>query len=950
MTTPQFIRIFISSPGDVGQERLLAYQVIDNLMHDPLWRERVLLEPIAWDRLDSHAPMLATMTPQEAINERLPKPSECDIVILILWNRMGTPLPPTYKKADGSPYISGTEYEYTDALMAAVKSTARPMRPQILVYWRTEELTISLKDPGYIESHEQWQRVQNFFNAFIAADGSLQGGYNTYAKPDDFRALLEKDLKVIVHQLLDVPAQSSAITPPVPAPLWQGSPFPGLRAFTPDDAPIFFGRGHETDELVALLTDPHCRFLCVVGASGSGKSSLVGAGLLPRLMKNAIEGSKDWIWMHFTPGGVGDNPFMALASELVSAIPLVKRRYGLPRALEKILQSVPLKLDEVLSLALGDLPPWTELLLFIDQFEEVFTVVAERYRQSFVNLLDSIAKIPRVRIVTTLRADFYHRCVEIPQLAALLRSGSYPLAAPDLDVLPEMITRPADYAGLVFEQGLPGRIIKDTGNNPGSLALMAYLLDELYQIYRQGTSSKFTHSAYESLNGVQGAIGTRAQHVFEELDGEAQATFPSVFRELVEVDESGVATRQRATLQQITDGKKDDPSAMLINALAQARLLVLNRGKEDEPVVEVAHEAMLVHWPLLKNWIDTMQEDLILLRQVKQAAKDWERRGKKKAFLWQQERLLLVQTMLRRLNNPSLDEVVREFIRPEQEWLLEEIEDINTSHSRRFSIGQRLAELGDLRQGVGLRPDGLPDIIWLPVGEGQVRLGNQEMFEVKAFYIAKYLVTYSQFQAFIESGGYENDLWWEGLSRPEKLPPQQQTPISNYPRDSVYWEDAIAFCRWLNTHLATASQGIQIGPGWQIRLPTEWEWQQAATGGNPLHIYPWGTEWDERKANTLEARQSQTTAVGMYPQGAAPCGALDMSGNNCEWCLNEYDDIACTDPVSKTQRVRRGGSCNHAKETAQTHYRMDLDSFKGQYQRFPLKHDLGFRIVLAPTL
>src|SRR5437764_3574823 len=126
MVAPLFLRIFVSSPGDVAQERTLAHQVIDNLMHDALLRDKVVLKAVAWDKRDSRTPMMATLTPQEAINDGMAKPSECEIVVVVLWSRMGTPLPAEYKKADGSPYLSGTEYEFEDAMQAARACGTRP--------------------------------------------------------------------------------------------------------------------------------------------------------------------------------------------------------------------------------------------------------------------------------------------------------------------------------------------------------------------------------------------------------------------------------------------------------------------------------------------------------------------------------------------------------------------------------------------------------------------------------------------------------------------------------------------------------------------------------------------------------------------------------------------------------------------------------------------------------
>lgn len=334
--TPTHLRVFLASPGDVTQERGLALQVLEQMPYDPSLRGRVTIEAVAWDKPGAGTPMLATMTPQAAIAAGLPKPSECDIVVVLLWSRMGTPLPPEYRKPDGGAYLSGTEWEYLDALDAA----KRCGRPEILVYRRSEKCLLDSDDPQLDEKLRQRRQVEAFLSAFRNPDGSIRSGFNEYAVPEAFGRQLDLHLRTVIPRVL---RRRSAATPSAVAPtasrqpaLWQGSPFPGLRAFTPDDAPIYFGRGREADELVARLASG-CHFLTVVGASGSGKSSLVAAGLIPRLKDNAIEGAKDWLlpgvvaagagerkqWvgLRFTPGELGDDPFVALAAKLAPMLP-----------------------------------------------------------------------------------------------------------------------------------------------------------------------------------------------------------------------------------------------------------------------------------------------------------------------------------------------------------------------------------------------------------------------------------------------------------------------------------------------------------------------------------------------------------------------------------------------------------------------------------------------------
>jgi len=216
-------------------------------------------------------------------------------------------------------------------------------------------------------------------------------------------------------------------------------------------------------------------------------------------------------------------------------------------------------------------------------------------------------------------------------------------------------------------------------------------------------------------------------------------------------------------------------------------------------------------------------------------------------------------------------------------------------------IGQKLAEFGDARIGVGVK-DGVPDIKWIDIPGGQVRLEDfNHFFKVKPFRMAKYPVTNEQFEAFLNAeDGYRNKEWWKDIEQ-SKEAGKPSWREANCPRETVSWYEAVAFCRWPSAKTET-----------NIRLPAEWEWQQAAIGGDPQREYPWEGEWDGSRSNSTESRRNRTTSVGMYPQGTTEQGVHDMAGNVREWCLNEYDnpDRPEAMPIDKVGggRVIRGGS------------------------------------------
>ncbi len=277
--------------------------------------------------------------------------------------------------------------------------------------------------------------------------------------------------------------------------------------------------------------------------------------------------------------------------------------------------------------------------------------------------------------------------------------------------------------------------------------------------------------------------------------------------------------------------------------------------------------------------------------------------------------------------------------------LLQELENPQTTDKRRLQIGEQLVKIGDSRSGVALKK-GVPDIAWLPImpngkvkitghwrpdsPEDEERIFDVGHFNVKPFYIAKYLVTYIQYQAFVEAeDGFENLTWWQEMPEAyqrQKLA-EQRTKLLNNPRDAISWYQSVAFARWMNHRLQgvelphPSGKGVlRVGDNAQIRLPTEWEWQCAAQNGVEARPYPWG-EVRVDYANTSESGLQQAIAVGMYPHGAAACGALDMAGNLMEWCANDKVNLETVSVGSSAEKPLRGGDWGYGSENANCTYR-----------------------------
>jgi len=960
------VKVFLSSPGDVTEERLAARKVIDILRES--YRDSLSIDLVSWDTPDNPTAMEAIYDPQEAIDKNLPKPSDCDIVIVIFWRRMGSILDRKYVKpvefrfATGteyaeSRYLSGTEYEYVNAMQAAKNSGV----PRVFVYRNISKpenkhpsLPNEAKEEAYQSAH-----IDAFFRAFKNTEGSPCGSYNSYAKCEDFQQMLRGHLDDALKRIMERRQ-----------PAWPKgrSPFPGLRAFTEDEESIYFGRTNEIESLLRLLESS--RFVAVVGASGSGKSSLVAAGLIPKLKEGWIQGhaigSSHWKIVSFRPGNI--NPLEALCG----ALPVDFRGGASTAELSGDLKRIPRAMERIWEEARNAGVLFTKILLIVDQFEELFSPeIDDGLRMAFVEVIDVCAGSDRFKVLVTLRADFYHRCLEFQSLTRLLReTGSFPLASPDPPALIEMISGPVKRANLDIPSDLISRIAQDTGSARGNLPLMAYTLEALYKI----SQSKYgiTLDDYEALGGIKGAIGKRAEEMFRKLaaklneegvNGEEvlQTALKKVFLHLIKIDANGNRTRRRAAIAEFAG---DAAAELLIKTFSDpdVRLFVPDdpvyggNAKQSTATIEVAHEALLQKdtWSRVGKWIDENAGSWQMVAQLSQAASEWNANARASSYLWHAERLEKVRAVLKQWPHlkERLAETERAFMNPQEEAnsLQKELQALSITHRRRREIGERLCEIGDSRTGVGLRKDRLPEIAWclVPANE-RVKIGSRHQFSVKEFYISKYPATCSQFIAFAnDPNSLQNPSWWEGISRPAKLtkdrPANYPEKPDNYPQTYVTWCEAIAFCRWLTDQMPPDGWPADIDrtSGWIIRLPTEWEWQQAATGGKDECVYSWGATWDSRRANSVESGLGGPIAVGLYPDGNSPCQVCDMIGNIQEWCLNDFADVGNIEGTcnERQQRALRGGSfATHADQ-------MTCSSRSGRPPQ-NAKPSRGFRVACA---
>ena len=409
------------------------------------------------------------------------------------------------------------------------------------------------------------------------------------------------------------------------------NPYKGLRPFQTADYRDFFGREKLTEKLIQRLRDTGemSRFLAVVGPSGSGKSSVVKAGVVPAVWRGDLPGSERWFVVEMLPGA---RPLdeLEVALTRVATIPaanlqehLRRDQYGLLRAANLILPS-----------------DGSELVLVIDQFEEIFTLIEEDERAHFLDLLYAAVMEPRsrLRVVITLRADFYDRPLQYPEFGELVRNRMetvLPLSAKGIE---RAIEGPAERVGVSFEDGLVATIVEEMHYQVGALPLLQYALTELFE-RRQGRM--LTRSAYRAMGGAVGALAKRADDLYREFKPDGQAAIRQMFLRLVTPGEGSENTRRRVHRSElmalVADAEVMDE---IIDTFAQYRLLSLdNDPVAHTPTVEVAHEAILREWEQLRLWLEESQNEIVLQRQLSRAAEEWRASAQDTSFLLRGARL-----------------------------------------------------------------------------------------------------------------------------------------------------------------------------------------------------------------------------------------------------------------------------------------------------------------------
>jgi energy-coupling factor transporter ATP-binding protein EcfA2 len=608
-------------------------------------------------------------------------------------------------------------------------------------------------------------------------------------------------------------------------------PYPGLVPFGPEDAALFFGRDQESDEILRRIKQQN--FLLVVGPSGSGKSSLVSAGVLPRLA-----GDTRWLVQTLRPAA-GALAWLA-ADELTTAVD-----------------------------ALLDAVPGAErLVTILDQAERAFLLPEKEERIRLLALLNRLRRVDRCVVLMIMRADFYPDLMT-SVLWPLERGERIEIAPLRGPALREAITRPAASAGVYFEAVLPERLLHDAGEEPGALSLVQ---ETMVLLWERMTRRLLTVSSYEALGGQDGsgqrrsglaaALATRADAALSSLPPAQRPIARRIFVRLVRLGEGRQDTRRAQPVSALRV-PGEDPARFdsTLRHLTERRLVTLSAEVDDEePVADLGHEAMITHWPALGHWIEESRSTELTRRRIERDSDDWQRGGRDRGDLYRRRKLA----------------DALELAHADEHELSQDATSFLTSGRRR----RALALLGVWI----LATAALSGVVWLakaPVRNAwlqhkaeaaspQARLtaspaivGNGRHVMFRSLLVDKHEVSNQQYRYCVQA---------QQCAAPDEPAGDASFARGDHTLPVVYITayDAAQFCSWIGR-----------------RLPAEPEWERIARGADGAS-YPWGNappKPDQVNAGVGGRERKSLVPVGStaFRSGDSRDHVEQLMGNVQEW-------------------------------------------------------------------
>src|SRR6266508_547449 len=631
------VTIFVSSPKDVAPERGRVQAVTAKLNRE--YEGLVRFETVLWEE--------HFYTADKSFQPQIPEAVASDIVVSIFWTRIGTELPADLPRmANGKAYPSGTAYE----LLTTLEASKAKGVPDVYVFRKIADATLPMADAERRrQAQTQLDALEAFWSEWFRSEtGEFKAAFQNFSGTDAFEQQLRQWLEA-----------RGLLGPRFAWPKEKGSPFPGLAPFEAEHAAVFFGRDRVIDEArrrLAAAAERGAPFLLIVGASGSGKSSLARAGLIPRLTTPGVVASVDlWRVARMKPGEGQAGPLMALATALLApdtlpelaqgdyptAVSLADNlRRGGTASVQPIISALARVAEAAHRERHADQAPKGALVLLVDQFEELFAQrVTDAERAAFAETLRQLVATGRVWVTATLRADLYELLLKQPVLKALKERGaSLDLGPPGPAELAEIVRAPAAAAGFVFEtdpqKGELGERLLADAKSADSLPLLQFTLRQLYERREEvAGETRLTHAAYDRVGGLAGAIAAEAERAVSGLPPQALAMLPRLLRRLAEPARDGKALTLREVLH--ADVASEASESTLVDALLTARILIARTDAEGRPTVRLAHDAVLASWPRASAAAQASREFYRVRAEVEDALRRWQEHGRPKDRLIQ---------------------------------------------------------------------------------------------------------------------------------------------------------------------------------------------------------------------------------------------------------------------------------------------------------------------------
>jgi hypothetical protein len=692
------IDIFLSSSADVQKERAVAEQLIRSVAAEfnlpinvsysnPLRGSKA--EDASVGRKDFGDESTPILCPRfweypelegDDFPEQIPDTGRYDLVICILWSRLGTAPLHNCVMPDGSRPRSATEYEIAWALDKAKRTPGSP----VLHVYRNRVTLVAPLEPKEKREHlcGQWDAVQKFCTAWEKTAGTgFREWCHDYQDLEEFENLFREHFCDFLARRLDRGTSSSKALRKVRC--LESNPFRGLSFFDFEHTALYHGRTRAVGELLDALKNQAAAkkpFILVLGPSGSGKSSLVRARVLPLLIRGGTPAGNG-PWRHaLTRPGAGD-PFDTLAAALLTkfALPelrdaaspedwssLASQLRGDPdgaaaRFVEVLDQLTRQELDHLLDerktegllakisegseavspKSLGPVKPKMRLALVVDQLEELFTGVSSVHQQEYIAALCALANCQRVFIVATLRSDFYPHCQRFPELVKLTAfGGRCELQPPTPRGIGNMIRFPAEAAGLRFERNpetdrsLDEALLKAAIASPEPLPLLEHVLSRLYQKQLDRRDGLLRWSDYRGLGRLQDALAQHAESVFLTLKHDEQQALKFVIRHLVAgPGEEGLLNRRSVPYRDLVSSPKLDERQRadakgLVDRLIKEGLLSADTDPRQALLISVPQEALLRRWPRLWQLLSEDRRFFQMRDRLDASLKLWLGRGR----------------------------------------------------------------------------------------------------------------------------------------------------------------------------------------------------------------------------------------------------------------------------------------------------------------------------------